>query len=143
MDVTAMSFDPAAAGWKQRHGQGPFTQLVGPIWVKRESETASAYGLLAEERHTNSRGVVHGGMLMTFADHMLGWLVWDLVDRRPCATVSLNSQFTAAVRPGDWVEMRGHVVRQTRSLIFVQGTMTVGEKTVFAAEGIWKVLGVD
>src|SRR3546814_12225906 len=75
---------------------------------------------------------------MTFADHMLGWLVWDLVDRKPCATVALNSQFTAAVKPGDWVEMRGHVVRQTRSLIFVQGTLTVSGKTVLAAEGLWK-----
>src|SRR3546814_205898 len=93
-----MTFDPLAAGWKQRHGQGPFTQLVGPIFARREADGASAFGLLAEERHTNSRGVVHGGMLMTFADHMLGWLVWDLVDRKPCATVALNSQFTAAVK---------------------------------------------
>ena len=32
-----MTFDPIAAGWKQRHGQGPFTQLVGPIYAKRVS----------------------------------------------------------------------------------------------------------
>lgn len=138
-----MTFDPSTQGWKQRSGQGPFTQLVGPVWVQRQPDGSSAYGLLAEERHTNSRGVVHGGMLMTFADHMLGWLVWDLVERRPCATVSLNNQFTAAVKPGDFVAMRGRVVRQTRSLIFVQGEAKVGDRTVLAAEGIWKVLGVD
>src|SRR3546814_19268251 len=104
-----MTFDPLAAGWKQRHGQGPFTQLVGPIFARREADGTSAYGLLAEERHTNSRGVVHGGMLMTFADHMLGWLVWDLVDSKTCAQVALKSQFTAAVKPGAWAQMRGHV----------------------------------
>lgn len=142
-----MTFDPAAAGWKQRSGQGPFTLQVGPIWVKREKDGAdgsapnSAYGLLAEERHTNSRGVVHGGMLMTLADHVLGWMVWDAVDRAACATVSLNNQFIAAVKPGDFIEMRGHIVRQTRSLIFIQGTATVGDKPVLTSEGIWKVLG--
>ncbi|WP_374304069.1 PaaI family thioesterase [Ferrovibrio sp.] len=138
-----MTFDPAAAGWKQRHGQGPFTQIVGPVWVRREDDGSSTYGLLAEERHTNSRGVVHGGMLMTFADHMLGWLVWDAVERRPCATISLNNQFIGAVKPGDWMEMRGRIVRQTRSIIFVQGEAKVGERVVLASEGIWKVLGVD
>jgi acyl-coenzyme A thioesterase PaaI-like protein len=138
-----MTFDPSSQGWKPRSGQGPFTQLVGPVWAQRQPDGSSLYGLLAEERHTNSRGVVHGGMLMTFADHMLGWLVWDLVDRRPCATVSLNNQFTAAVKPGDFVIMQGRVLRQTRSLIFVQGEAKVGEKTVLAAEGIWKILGVD
>lgn len=140
-----MTFDPTAAGWKQRTGQGPFTREVGPIWVKRENEatgaTGSAYGLLAEERHTNSRGVVHGGMLMTFADHTLGWMVWDVVERAACATVSLNNQFIAAVKPGDFVEMRGHIVRKTRSLVFIQGTATVGGNTVLTSEGIWKILG--
>ncbi len=138
-----MTFDPATAGWKQRSGQGPFTREVGPIWVKREKDGAdgSAYGLLAEERHTNSRGVVHGGMLMTLADHVLGWMVWDAVDRAACATVSLNNQFIAAVKPGDFVEMRGRIVRQTRSLIFIHGTATVGDKPVLTSEGIWKVLG--
>lgn len=138
-----MTFDPAAAGWKQRTGQGPFTLQVGPIWVKRERHGAdgSAYGLLAEERHTNSRGVMHGGMLMTLADHVLGWIVWDAVDRAACATVSLNNQFIAAVKPGDFIEMRAQIVRQTRSLIFIQGTAVVGDRPVLTSEGIWKVLG--
>ena len=36
---------------------------------------------------------------------------------------------------------RGRIVRQTRSLIFIQGTATVGDKPVLTSEGIWKVLG--
>jgi uncharacterized protein (TIGR00369 family) len=141
-------FDPAMGGWKQRSGQGPFTQQVGPVWVKREAEgpCGSAYALLAEERHTNSRGVVHGGMLMTLADHVLGWMVWDAVERAACATVSLNNQFIAPAKPGDFIEMRGRIIRQTRSLIFIHGTATVRDRTgadkpVLTSEGIWKVLG--
>lgn len=136
------TFDPERNGWTPRRSQGPFTQLVGPIWTRRETE-GSACAFLAEERHANGRGVVHGGMLMSFADHALGWLVWDAVERRACATVSLNNQFIAAAKPGDWVEMRGRIVRKTRSLIFVQGAMNVGDRIVLTAEGIWKVLGVD
>lgn len=136
-----MPFDPAAAGWKPRHGQGPFTQLVGPIWGRRGGAEGSVHGLLVEERHLNSRGVVHGGMLMALADHVLGWLVFEAVGGAPCVTVSMNSQFMGAVKPGDWLEMRGSVVRQTRSLVFVAGPMTVDGKTVFTAEGIWKILG--
>lgn len=138
-----MTFDPAAAGWKLRSGQGPFTREVGPIWVKREKDGAdgSAYALQAEERHTNSLGAVHGGMLMTLADHVLGWMVWDAVDRAPAVTVSLNNQFIASAKAGDFIEMRGRIVRQTRSLIFIQGDATVGGRIVLTSEGIWKVLG--
>lgn len=136
------TFDPESAGWTKRRSQGPFTQLVGPVWIRREAG-GSACAFLAEERHTNARGVVHGGMLMSFADHMLGWLVWDAVEKNACATVSLNNQFIAAAKPGDWIEMRGRIVRQTRSLVFVQGTMTVGERIVLTSEGIWKVLGAN
>ena len=38
------------------------------------------------------------------------------------------------------VEARGEIVRGTRSLVFIRGLLTVGERTVAAIDGIWKVL---
>lgn len=135
-----MTFDPAAAGWKNHTTGKGFTALVGPVWSRREGESW-VYGFQAEERHANFRGVVHGGMLMSFADHALGLVVWNAVERRATATVGLNSQFVAAARPGDWIEGRARIVRKTRSLVFVQGALTANGMDVLVADGIWKILG--
>ena len=130
-----------AAGWHPRRSQGPFTQIVGPIWAREETDGRSSYGLLIEERHTNSAGIAHGGMLMTIADHVLGWMVWDAVRPKRCVTISLNNQFIGAAKPGDFVAMRAQIVRQTRSLVFVEGRAHCEERVILSSEGIWKILG--
>ena len=83
------------------------------------------------------------GMLMTFIDRTLGSLVWHAIDGRPCATVSLNTDFLAPARPGDWIECRGQVTRQTRALVFVRGELTTADRTLMTASGVWKKLGVS
>ena len=51
--------------------QGPFLEHIGPIQV-RDGEDGPVFGLRAEERHTNHRGTIQGGLLSTFADFALG-----------------------------------------------------------------------
>ena len=133
------SFDPAAAGWKAGAADG-FPGLVGPFWARRDGE-GWHYAFTAGPQHVNGRGIVHGGMLMTFADHAFGLTVWEAAGRRPCVTIQLNVGFIEAVRPGDFVESRAEVLRQTRSVTFIRGLLVVGERRVAAADGIWKLLG--
>ena len=80
---------------------------------------------LAEERHTNPAGIVHGGMLTTLLDHALSVIAWEANERKPCITVALDVQFLAPARPGDFVVAAGRIVRQTSSLVFMQGSLTV------------------
>ncbi|WP_374634103.1 PaaI family thioesterase [Ferrovibrio sp.] len=138
----AAAFDPAAHGWNPiRPGSDSgFTNLIGPFWSRSEA-TGWAYGFLAGPHHANGLGVIHGGMLMTFIDQSLGRLAWEAIGRAPCVTAGLNTHFIAGARPGDWVEARGRVVRKTRSLVFMQGALTVNDASVLTAEGIWKILG--
>ena len=140
---TAISttFDPAAAGWDPDDDEG-FVALVGPMWKRRSGET-DHYAFVAEAKHHNRRGVVHGGMLMTFADQAFGELVLDSVDHRLCATIQLNTHFIAAVQAGDFVVGRGEIVRKTRSIVFVRGILSVGNRQVAGIDGIWKVLKAD
>jgi acyl-coenzyme A thioesterase PaaI-like protein len=84
---------------------------------------------------------VHGGMLMSFADDAFGMAVWEAADRQPCTTVQLNTQFIAPVRAGEFVESRAELLRRTRTLIFIRGTLAVGGRTVIHADGVWKILG--
>lgn len=136
--------DPANLGWKLiRAGiDTDFSALIGPFWARRE-DAGWTYAFRAEPRHANPRGVIHGGMLMSFADQALSLLAWEAAGRRPCATVGLNNQFIAAAKPGDWIVARGRVVRRTRSLVFMQGILSVNDGEILSADGIWKLLGVE
>ena len=122
--------------------EGNFADVNGPLW-RRIEDGKLIVGFRVEWRHCNPTGMCHGGMLMTFADQAFGELVLDSVKRRLCATVQLNTHFIAAVQIGDLVEARGEIVRGTRSLVFIRGLLTVGERTVASIDGIWKVLHGD
>lgn len=129
--------DPTLEGWKARELPG-FFGLVGPLWTKKEGD-AWAYGFLAEDRHTNPAGIVHGGMLTTLLDHALSVVAWEANDRKPCITVALDVHFLAAARPGDLVVARGMVVRQTASLAFTRGSLTVRDDEIATASAIMKI----
>ena len=135
----AAAFDPTRDGWEADPDEG-FIGLIGPLW-RRSGGESRAYAFLAESKHLNRRGVVHGGMLTAFADQTLGLTAWDANERRPQATVQLDVHFVDAVRAGDFVEARCKVVRRTRSLLFMSATLVVGSRVVATANGIWKTLG--
>ena len=128
----------AAQGWKIMRSGG-FSALVGPILARREGD-GWAYAFRSGPQHENRQGAVHGGMLMTFADHAIGATAWEAGGRRKSVTMQLDCQFVSAAVPGDFVECRGRVVRTARSVIFMAGEMTVGDRIVLSATGIWKVV---
>jgi acyl-coenzyme A thioesterase PaaI-like protein len=134
----AASFDPAAAGWEP-YGDEGFIGLVGPFWV-RPSGDSYRYAFMAEPKHHNRRGVVQGGMLMTFADRSMGMTCWYANERQPQATVQLDVHFVDAVQIGEFVEAHCRVVRRTRSLIFMSAELMVGSRVVATASGMWKTL---
>jgi uncharacterized protein (TIGR00369 family) len=133
------TFDPVAAGWDPDDDEG-FVALVGPMWKRRSGET-DHYGFVAGPKHHNRRGVVHGGMLMTFADRALGRTCRYANAHKPQATVQLDVHFIDAVKIGEFVEARCRVVRRTHTLIFARAELAVGTRVVATANGVWKTLG--
>ena len=134
-----MSAMPNSAldGWKERQLAG-FFQLVGPLWTRKEGDSWG-YAFLAQEKHANPAGMVHGGMLTTLLDHALSALAWEANARKPCVTVALDVHFLQPARPGDFIEARGRILRQTSSLVFLQGGLSVQERDIAAASAILKI----
>ena len=80
-----------------------FIGLVGPFWSRPNGDSFH-YAFMAETKHHNRRGVVQGGMLMTFADRSMGMTCWYANERQPQATVQLDVHFIDAVQVGEFVE---------------------------------------
>lgn len=134
--VTAESL--AAEGWHCKTLPG-FAGLIGPLWVRKEAQ-AWAYGLLATADHLNPAGVVHGGLLTALLDHGLSAIAWQALDRRPCVTVQLDTHFLAPARAGQFLEVRGQVLRATSSLVFMRGELSVAGNVVATGAAVLKVL---
>lgn len=121
----------------------PYLDLVGPLYGRLDGE-AFVLGFRVDQRHCNPGGTCHGGMLMTLAD-MLLLLGANLQCgiQRYMTTVSLTNDFLAPAPAGSWLEGRVQVLRTTRSLIFVQGTMNLDGAPVLRSSGILKPVGEE
>lgn len=135
-------YDPAADGWRPLPGAA-LPSGLGVPWA-RKADGHWLYGLRTTAEHGNPAGVVHGGVLVAFADHGLSFLAWEAAERAPCTTIQLNTHFLDAVTPGAFLELRGEVTRRTRGLVFLRGIVgaTNGAKPreVASVDGIWRVL---
>ena len=84
-----------------------FAALVGPFYSRREGDDLSL-GLRIEERHCNSRGTCHGGLLATLADIALGYscaIAGNAGGERPnFVTVDLSLQYLDSTHVGEWVQ---------------------------------------
>jgi uncharacterized protein (TIGR00369 family) len=133
---------PAAPppGFTQTRLVDPFELHVGPVFEQGE-KGARRFAFQIDARHVNMRGVIHGGMLMTFADAALGQAAWDACDHAACVTLNMQSQFLAPAMEGDWIEVLPVLTRRTKSLIFLRGDFTVKGAPIFSVQSVWKILG--
>jgi uncharacterized protein (TIGR00369 family) len=121
--------------------QGPFLEHVGPVYMRAEGDDF-VLGLRAEERHTNHRGTIQGGLLSTFADFVLGRAIEaDAEDGRDRATVSLTVDFLGPAKAGDWIESRSRVDRVGGTLAFADCALLVEDREIVRARAVWIAVG--
>jgi uncharacterized protein (TIGR00369 family) len=128
-------------GWSMVDTTG-FLNLVGPLW-QRVVDGEHEYALVAQDKHHNRRGLVQGGLLMTFADRACGMTARYVSSRPTLATVQLDVHFVDSGKIGETLLARPRVVRTTRSLIFVTTEVTANNRTIVMANGVFKILKND
>ena len=124
-------------GFRPFELQGPFLEHVGPIL-----ERQGTFGLLVEDRHTNHRGTIQGGLLSTFVDFAMGRAIEaDAEDGKDRATVSLTVDYLKPATPGDWIETRTRVERVGGTLSFADCSLTVEDREIVRGRAVWVVAG--
>jgi hypothetical protein len=109
-------------GWKIAETTG-FLTLIGPLW-QRVIDGTHEYALATEDKHHNRRGMT--------ARYVSG--------KPTLATVQLDTHFVEAGKIGEVLISRPHVVRSTRSLIFITTEVTVDKRCIAMASGVFKIL---
>jgi acyl-coenzyme A thioesterase PaaI-like protein len=125
-------------GWRVVEATG-FIQLIGPFW-QRLVNGEPEFALITEDKHHNRRGLVQGGVTMTFADRTCGMTARHVSGKPTMATVQLDVHFVEAGKIGEILISRPRVVRTTRSLIFINTEITVDRRCIAMASGVFKIL---
>jgi acyl-coenzyme A thioesterase PaaI-like protein len=137
--MTAKAADKLSSdGWTIVDTTG-FLQLVGPLWQRMAGDLPE-FALLTEDKHHNRRGLVQGGVIMTFADRCCGMTARFVSGKPTLATVQLDTHFVEAGKIGEILTTRPRVVRSTRSLIFITTEVTVEKRCIAMANGVFKIL---
>ena len=115
---------------------GMFTDRIGPYFIKGRFPEA-VLGLRIFDHHSNLNGVAHGGLLMAFVDTIGGYTAAK-AGEGPSVTANFNANFIRPVPLGAWGEGRGKTLKAGRKAIFIRVELTLEQKLVFTAEGIWQ-----
>ena len=115
----------------------PFNQYLGIDVTRMEGGEAEAVVEL-KPHHTNSRGVAHGGVVLSLLDSAMGAAVISAIPKEWwCATTGLSVQFVTGPREGRIVAV-GRVVRRGKSVAFVHGDAhDASGRLVATAQGTW------
>lgn len=125
-------------GWDVMDDDG-FINLIGPLW-HRMNGISPEYAILGQDKHRNRRGVVQGGVLMTLADRTCGMTARFVSGAESLATVQMDTHFVDAARIGDLMISRPRATRTTKSLIFMSTEVTVEDRVVATAHGVFKIV---
>lgn len=127
-------------GWVKQSFPETYSAQVGPFWFRDFSSKEPGVGFLAEPRHMNAGGIVHGGALLTLADMAL----WDICRRVigpfRAVTVSVNADFLAPGAIGKFIMANGEPVKIGKSLLFARGLVTSDGETLMNFSGTLKRL---
>ena len=130
---------PPPPGFEISKSRGHFTTRNGPVYRAIETGDIRS-GLWVLDRHCNSMGFMHGGMVSAFADGALAWAVWHATHRMS-VTLKLTTSYYDTIRPGDWLEAHPRVVSVDDGVVHVEAEMLVGgEKLAARADATFRAL---
>ena len=128
------------AGFERLKRGGPYMAGLGFLYCRRDADRI-VIAMRIDARHTNMRGIAHGGMLASLADSALGLgLTLSCEGKNSFVTVNLSTDFIDAARPGDWAEAHVHIGRIGARVAFADCELMVGDKRILRASGVFAVM---
>jgi acyl-coenzyme A thioesterase 13 len=125
------------AGFSLLYRSSPFLDTIGPLYSHGSGE-GLVLGLRIAAKHTNARGLAHGGVLATLADIALGYAM-ESAAQRPgsLVTANLSLDFAGSAGLGDWVETKVDIQKMGSRLAFANAYLWVGSNRIVRASAVF------
>ena len=117
-----------------------FMKHNGGLLFKTISQDEYHFKTTIRENHLNAAGITHGGFIAAFVDSGAGTAAHRSAENSPCVTISLELKFISTVQLGQELIGKTKIQKKTKSMIFLTCELSVENKIVATASGIWKIL---
>lgn len=129
---------PPPEGFVLHDRSSPLTAPWEPIYACR---TTDRYLLALEVRaeHTNSRGLVHGGLIAALVDNAMGLSLGAMLQAegraldRGAITTALTIDYLDRAAIGDWLRFVTDFIHAGRRTAVTQATVVVDERVIARA----------
>jgi uncharacterized protein (TIGR00369 family) len=127
-------------GFSRHFRQSPLTDPWEPIYSHRTAD-AVIIGLRLDKPHTNSRGLIHGGLIATLADNAMGLSCGvKLGGGSRLVTVGLAVDFVGTAQIGQWLAVESDVIKAGGTLCFAQCRLTADGVVIARTNGTFRVV---
>ncbi len=132
--IEARLFDYLAGSIKET----PYYKLLG-IELTYLGPGESHMEVKTAEKHSNPLEVIHGALMITLADAVMGNAIRSLGISG--VTVDISASLLAAAPFGECLLGKGRVVKAGRQVIFTEGEVWAGERLICQSKGTFIRVG--
>ncbi len=138
-DSSQLSAD-IPAGFEPHFRKSPFTDPWEPLYSKKTDKSVTM-GLRLAKVHTNSRGLIHGGLIAALSDNAMGYSCAQALGwKASLVTVSLAVDYVGTAGIGQWLAIEGEVIKTGSTICFAQSLIKADDAVIARANGTFRVV---
>ena len=127
-------------GYEPHFRKSPFTDPWEPLYSRR-TDRAVLLGLRLAKPHTNSRGLIHGGLIAALSDNAMGYSCAHVMGGvSSLVTISLAVDFIGSAQIGQWLAVESEVIRTGHTICFAQCLIKADEAVIARANATFRVV---
>jgi len=131
-------------GFEPHFRKSPFTDPWEPLYSQR-TDGAVILGLRLAKPHTNSRGLIHGGLIASLADNAMGYSCGQAMSgatggQSSLVTISLAVDFIGSAQIGQWLAVESEVIRTGHTICFAQSLIKADDAVIARANATFRVV---
>ena len=128
------------ADFEPHFRKSPFTDPWEPLYSRR-TERGVTIGVRLASAHTNSRGLIHGGLIASLADNSMGYSCAQVMGwTTSFVTLSLSVDYVGSAKIGQWLAVECEVIKTGGTLCFAQSLIKADDAVIARANATFRVV---
>jgi uncharacterized protein (TIGR00369 family) len=128
------------AGFAPHFRKSPFTDPWEPLYSKR-TDKGVTMGLRLGKPHTNSRGLIHGGLIASLADNSMGYSCAQAMgETSSLVTISIAVDFIGGAQLGQWLAAESEAIKTGSTICFAQSLIKADDAVIARASATFRVV---
>src|ERR1700761_9681859 len=135
-----MTISDVPGGFEPLARKSPLTEPWQPLYA-RTTDKAVIVGLRLAAPHTNSRGLIHGGLIAALTDAAMGYsCAHQMGNVSSLVTIGLAVDFIGSAKVGQWLAMESDVIKTGSTVCFAQCLVTADDAVIARANATFRVV---